>query len=572
MKPRLLILILLIVGVPCGLLTWAAVRIARDEQIVVQQQFHSLMEQRLLDVNDTVARHFQEVEARLLQLTARDDPQVAELRQLSRTHPDIMQMFVLAPNGQLQYPSPAEQLNSDEKSFLLRASRIFTDQHLSTSRVDAAMSNTITNNGGTGLLSDQMQKGQSSEPQWQPADVFVRQAPSDQPDFVVTETGLPESQPATGWFVWYWDGGLNLIYWNRRPSGRIVGTALDRSRWMADLIAQLPDTPASETRIRSTGIEPRIRLVNAASDPVYQWGQGSDDASEPVCEIALSAPLSSWRLQCLIEPGQAPGQSTGAIWGFSGGVAAVALAMATMAFVLIRDYSRDLREAERQVSFVNQVSHELKTPLTNIRLYADLLDKDLDQLPQEESAQPRRRLEVIESEGLRLSRLIGNVLTFARQKRQTLQPTLAECVPDDVIQQVLKHFEPALTALNVRVETQLNASQPRQLDSDFLEQILGNLTGNVEKYAPDSEQLLVRSRIEDRTLLVDVIDHGPGIPVADRGRVFQPFVRLSQDISSAAGTGIGLSISRELARLHGGDVRLLDSPTGCHFQIELQLG
>jgi signal transduction histidine kinase len=70
-------------------------------------------------------------------------------------------------------------------------------------------------------------------------------------------------------------------------------------------------------------------------------------------------------------------------------------------------------------------------------------------------------------------------------------------------------------------------------------------------------------------LIIDIIDDGPGISASNRNRVFEPFVRLSEDVSSAAGTGIGLSISRELARLHGGEVQLLDSVSGCHFVVTL---
>ena len=184
---------------------------------------------------------------------------------------------------------------------------------------------------------------------------------------------------------------------------------------------------------------------------------------------------------------------------------------------------------------------------------------------------PRKRLDVIVSEGQRLSRLIGNVLTFARQERRSLQPTFSRRVPDDIIEQVLKHFQPALATLGIRVETELNAVETQRLDSDFLAQILGNLISNVEKYTTDSESLTICSRIEEGTVIIDVIDDGPGIAAQDRDRIFEPFVRLSQDISSAAGTGIGLSISRELARLHGGDVRLMDSSSGCHFFVTLRL-
>lgn len=557
MKPRSLILILSIIGIPCGVLVWAAVRIARSEQVVVRQQFHDLMEQRLFEVNDHVERFFQQVEAQLQDLTSVNNPAVSALRRLGRTDPLVMQMFLLSPDGHLQYPSLEQELNSRERNFLLRASRMFSEQHLSVA------STTAVSSSDDPAIEVETQESMTRLPeQTRPATRLAAPQSGVPPPAVTT---------ATGWFVWYWDRGLNLIYWNRRPSGQVVGVALDRSRWMADLVGQLPDSPAENRSGGASQTEPRIRLVNAASEPVYQWGARTDETTEAVCEIALTAPLSSWRLQCLIIPGRNPGSSSGPMYGLAGGVTAVSVAVGLLAFVLIRDFTRDVREAGRQVSFVNQVSHELKTPLTNICLYAELLDRDMDGLPEQGTQQPRKRLNVILSEGRRLSRLIGNVLTFARQKRQALQPAMSPCVPDDIIRQVLEHFHPALAALDVRVETQLTAAETRKLDSDFLEQILGNLVGNVEKYAADSELLIVRSVIEDDTLVVDVIDDGPGIPVQDRDRVFEPFVRLSQDLSSAAGTGIGLSISRELARLHGGEIRLLKRRSGCHFVVRLRI-
>jgi len=558
MKPRLFILILLIVAIPLGLLTWAAVRIARNERVVVQQQFRGLMEQRLRDVNSSVARHFQQIEATLLDLTSIDDSDVATLRKIGRTHPLVMQMFRLAPNGQLQYPDPEFSLNSDERSFLLRASRIFSQGHLSETTVAA-----IDSYSNSASLED------LPSIENEPADV-ERQLVDSSPAAIRERIEVtPESD--TGWFVWYWDQGLNLVYWNRRPNGRIVGAALDRSRWMADLIGQLPDgdsagTSTDRDRIHSPGMQ----LVNAATDVVYQWGNISDVSTEAVCEISLVEPLSSWRLRCLLPPDQMPGQSGSSFAGFAAGILAVAIALGLLAFVLVREYSRDMQVAGQQVSFVNQVSHELKTPLTNIRLYAELLDKDLDDLPEESGRPFRSRLNVILSEGQRLSRLIGNVLTLARQNRDALQLNPADCVPDDVITQVLKHFEPSLTALDVRLVTELNAAKMLKLDSDILEQILGNLISNVEKYAAASEQLTVRSRTDGSMLFVEMIDQGPGIPTTEQERVFDPFVRLSQDISSAAGTGIGLSISRRLAQEHGGNVRIKPSGTGCHFEVTLQ--
>ncbi len=82
----------------------------------------------------------------------------------------------------------------------------------------------------------------------------------------------------------------------------------------------------------------------------------------------------------------------------------------------------------------------------------------------------------------------------------------------------------------------------------------------------------ISSRVENDNIIVDVADAGPGIPKSDRDRVFAPFVRGSNEISAAAGTGIGLSIARELARRHGGDLTLLKSEKGCAFRVVLKSG
>ena len=584
MKTRSLILLLLIVGIPLSLLIWAAQRIARNEQVVVRQQFSTLMEDRLLDVNRSIQRYFETTEAHLQQLTELDHPDTATLRHLTRTEPRVMQMFLLTPSGDLSYPDPAAVLNSGEKSFLLRAAKMFTEQQFSSVLKQSDSS--------YGLPGEMQVANQAAKP----ADRYEQSLDDSIADDLTADTAMSEPSQAgtqqnletprnnpessdSGWFVWYWDRGLNLIFWHRRPSGRIVGVALDRARWMADVIAELPDTvgvsSGSKLRRLSTSsdenvLKVQMKLINAASDVVYQWGSGDDSATETVADIPVVAPLASWRLQAIVRPDDMPGSGRSVAWGLTGGLLATCIAVGMLGFVLFRDYRRDMREASRQVSFVNQVSHELKTPLTNIRLYAELLERDLNGLDSTESEQPKKRLDVILSEGQRLSRLIGNVLTFARQNQNALEPNLAEDVPDDVVRRVLNRFDPSLSALGIQLQSTLNAADRCRLDADFLEQILGNLISNVEKYAADGRTLRVQTRLSGDLLQIDVVDCGPGVPDRDCVRIFEPFVRMTRDISSAAGTGIGLSIARRLARLHGGDVVLKDSRNGCHFQVTLE--
>ena len=263
------------------------------------------------------------------------------------------------------------------------------------------------------------------------------------------------------------------------------------------------------------------------------------------------------------------GTGRSAIVSLATGLSAFTLTLVVLAWLLYRDYSRDIREATQQVSFVNQVSHELKTPLTNIRMYAELLERDLEDVDEERAARPRERLSVITSEAQRLSRLIGNVLTFARQKRKTLEPRPRDTNISDLVHQIVERFAPSLSEHGIVATVEGSTERILCVDPDFVEQIIGNLINNVEKYAASGNQLIVRCGVTETRATIDVIDAGPGISVEHRASVFRPFARLNNDLLASAGTGIGLSIARDLARLHQGDVSLMDSSHGCWFRVEL---
>ena len=132
----------------------------------------------------------------------------------------------------------------------------------------------------------------------------------------------------------------------------------------------------------------------------------------------------------------------------------------------------------RRVGFVNQVSHELRTPLTNIRLYAELLERRLD-----EDEENRSYLDIIVAECARLSRLIGNVLTFARRSRGALTVHPVEGSVDETLRSVADQFRPSFEAKGMEIALDLDAPRPFAFDPDAVEQIVGNLLSNVEKYA-----------------------------------------------------------------------------------------
>ena len=248
------------------------------------------------------------------------------------------------------------------------------------------------------------------------------------------------------------------------------------------------------------------------------------------------------------------------------GLLALGVMLMGLTIYLYRESARELRDARQRVGFVNQVSHELKTPLTNIRMYAELLDRDIN----EDDTRARKKLDIIVSESQRLSRLIGNVLTFARQQRNTVKLHRQPGVVDEVVDDVLAQFGPSFDDKSIAVERNADAGATVRVDRDALAQIIANVVGNVEKYAAAGQHMRVDTSQDGATSTIVVTDRGPGVPASKREAVFAPFVRLEDGLTEGvAGTGIGLALARELAREHGGDLRIVPSKEGTVVELTL---
>lgn len=224
---------------------------------------------------------------------------------------------------------------------------------------------------------------------------------------------------------------------------------------------------------------------------------------------------------------------------------------------------RAAKLAAQRVSFVNRVSHELRTPMTNILLNLDVIEESLP----EASA---GRFGLIREEAGRLSRLIENVLTFSRKEEGRLKLQNAPCKPVEVVERVLRQFEPALKRRGISVtQTHEGANAEIMLDADALAQITANLLSNIEKYAPDAPARL-HSVQNEREFTLTISDEGPGIAEKDAERIFEPFERLDDRVSAGvSGAGLGLSIARDLATRMGGELKLVRVEKGACFEFSL---
>lgn len=283
--------------------------------------------------------------------------------------------------------------------------------------------------------------------------------------------------------------------------------------------------------------------------------------------LNCSPPLAGLKVSYIPGPDEFPSAT---LFPILLGATSGSLLVPSLAWLFFRENRRELQLAQQRVSFVNQVSHELKTPLTNIRLYAEMVRARAEDADDKISV---RQLTVVETETARLSRLIQNVLNFARKQRERLTIQTRRISLVGLIEAIAVQWRPILEKRGIA----LHLDQPEQVDleadPDALEQIIGNLLSNIEKYA--AEGCYVRLAVVDDTkrVVVSVEDKGPGIPPGKQEFIFEPFERLRSDLrEGVSGTGIGLTISRELARLHGGDLTVDPSYTqGARFVLTLPL-
>lgn len=223
-------------------------------------------------------------------------------------------------------------------------------------------------------------------------------------------------------------------------------------------------------------------------------------------------------------------------------------------------------QRERELSRVREdflagVSHELRTPLAQIRMFAELLRSGSMRRPEES----RRALNVIEKESSRLSILVDNILNYAtisRGKSDAADPNAFTDVARDV-QYVLDAFAPLANEQDAKLATDINAGAFAAIDSAKLRQILLNFLENAVKYGPRGQTITIGSSESRDRVRVWVEDQGAGVADEDRELIWKPFQRgAAATRSNSVGSGIGLSVVRDIAAQYGGTTWVENGPVG----------
>ncbi|HLQ78436.1 MAG TPA: HAMP domain-containing sensor histidine kinase, partial [Terriglobia bacterium] len=245
-------------------------------------------------------------------------------------------------------------------------------------------------------------------------------------------------------------------------------------------------------------------------------------------------------------------------------------AMTLAAFLLLRDVNREVQMAEMRSHFVASVSHELKTPLTAIRMFAETLEKG--RASGEQMISKYLHTIVIESE--RLSRLVDNVLDFSRieqgNKTYRMQPT---CLAD-VVRSAARTMQYPLSQLGFTLSVSIEDNIPAvDANADALEQAILNLLGNAMKYSGEARQIEMRLGRSGEEVFIDVADHGLGISREDQGRIFEKFYRVrSVETDRIAGTGLGLTLALHVVEAHRGRLSVSSElGQGSTFSVRIPL-
>jgi signal transduction histidine kinase len=225
--------------------------------------------------------------------------------------------------------------------------------------------------------------------------------------------------------------------------------------------------------------------------------------------------------------------------------------------------------SERRSRFVSSVTHEIKTPLTNIRMYIEMLEQGI-------AGDHERELDyfrILGSESARLGRLIGNVLEFSKLERKQRRLDISKGTLEEVVSEVQEVMQEQLRKEGFSLKFERHVMDPFPYDREAMIQIVINLVENSVKFGKSSPTrgITIRVRPEGKWVKVSVSDTGPGIPSHELKKIFDDFYRADNALTrSTKGTGIGLALVRKLVAQMGGSVTASNNEgPGCTITISL---
>ena len=343
-----------------------------------------------------------------------------------------------------------------------------------------------------------------------------------------------------------------LILWMRPPQTPelVFGCVIDAAN-LSDLWAEA--FPVSGYGGRGSG-EFLMALLDDKARPVVGMKHAASipDWKRPFVATEIGEVLPHWEaVLYLARPEQLSENARTVRRTFYLLVATALAAITSGGWLVFADARRQVLLAQKKADFVSNVSHELKTPLTSIRMFAEMMLGG--------RTDPERRtqyLRIILVEAERLTRLINNVLDFARLDRNRAPHPQSRLDFHELVSGLWERQELHLQENGFQTRWQAEPGPYWIMgDADALSQILINLLSNAEKYSGPQKEIELHTNLDGNWVCANVMDRGGGVPPGEEGRIFEPFYRAHDSLSSGIqGSGLGLTLARRHATEHGGDI------------------
>jgi len=335
-------------------------------------------------------------------------------------------------------------------------------------------------------------------------------------------------------------GGSPRLYLVRRTPARpeVSGFEIDLEHLRTTLLEHAARTP--------TSVQMEVSIISRGDD---------HDADEAVAVLRdLSPFVPGWRVS--IRPRDPTVMSryvSRQRWIYGTTLVLLVAGMVLGVVLVLRDLSRERRLSQLRTDFVANVSHELKTPLTSIRMFAETLR--LGRAGNE--AERQESLDVIVGETERLSRLINTVLDFSKIERGQKQYRMADVDVSEVVRSALKTVKYSLEDSGFTLETDIEPGVRATADADALEQAILNLVDNAVKYSRHTRWVQIRLWSQEHFVFLRVSDKGIGIPEAEQRRIFDKFYRSPAETGGdAGGAGLGLTVVQHIVEAHEGRIEV----------------
>ncbi len=349
------------------------------------------------------------------------------------------------------------------------------------------------------------------------------------------------------------DNRLSVLLWHRslRETNLIFGAQLSllQIREKLGTIIQALD-PALRDDIA-------VALLDDSAKPVAVSRAGfSANWKHPFVATELDEALPHWEMAVyLLNPAKLAQSARTLELTLGLLIAVLLLAIGVGGWLIVADLNRQLTLARQKTDFVSNVSHELKTPLTSIRMFSELLAEGRVSEPDKRQTY----IQIINAETSRLTRLINNVLDFSRMERGEKKYQLRPVDLAATVRETVETYRPHLESLGFKIELAgPEAGIIVNGDADALSQVLVNLLSNAEKYSKGAKEISVQLDLPpgpEPRAEVRVLDRGGGVPRGCEEKIFEQFYRAHDSLSSGIqGSGLGLTLARQIARAHGGEV------------------